>query len=149
MSTTAKPTPNKPSRKARRSWNSVSVTYVDTEAIRRNLQRAVQALVRDHPEIERILLFGSFATGQAVPGSDLDLLVVLSDTNRRFLDRIPLYTPGGCGVGVDVFPYTRAEIQTMLAAGNFFITRALAEGVPIYPPAEPTSAACDAPACNA
>ena len=92
----------------------------------------MEALARERPEVERVLLFGSLVSGGAVPGSDADLLVVLNDSNRRFLDRIPLYVPAGCPVDVDVFPYTHAELERMQAEGNHFIRRALAEGVEIY-----------------
>ena len=40
---------------------------------------------------------------------------------------IPRYLPQG--LPLDVFPYTRAEIETALEEGNPFIRQALAEGV--------------------
>jgi predicted nucleotidyltransferase len=82
-----------------------------------------------HPEIEQVLLFGSLARGEAVPGSDADLLVILSSASQPFLERVPRYLPTGMPVGVDVFPYTREEIDRMLAGGNHFIVQAVKEGV--------------------
>jgi predicted nucleotidyltransferase len=76
-----------------------------------------------------VLLFGSLARGQAVPGSDADLLVILSSTSRPFMERIPHYLPTGSPLGIDVFPYTREEIDRMLAEGNHFIRQAVQEGV--------------------
>jgi len=111
------------------SCTSVKVTYFDQQAARAELDRAVEELVRRHPEIERVLLFGSLARRCAAPGSDADLLIVLRSSDRPFPDRIPLYTPEGCSVAVDVFPYTRAEIERMLASGNAFVREALSEGV--------------------
>jgi len=112
-----------------RSWDSVSVTWFDRSAALEALRRQVQVLARERPEIERVLLFGSLATGSAVPGSDADLLIVLRCADRPFLDRIPHYTPDGCPIGVDVFPYTQDEIERMLASGNALLRRALREGV--------------------
>jgi hypothetical protein len=89
-------------------------------------------LARSRPEIRRVLLFGSLATGRAAPGSDADLLVILDRSNRPFRDRIPQYVPNGCHIGVDVFPYTLAELEAMKTQGNWLITRALAEGVEVY-----------------
>ncbi|MFO8240414.1 MAG: nucleotidyltransferase domain-containing protein [Dissulfuribacterales bacterium] len=83
----------------------------------------------NHPEIERVLLFGSLARGEAAPGSDADLLLVLSSAADPFLNRIPKYIPMGLPIGVDVFPYTQEEISRMLADGNLFLRRALDEGV--------------------
>jgi predicted nucleotidyltransferase len=94
-------------------------------------------LTHRRPEIERVLLFGSLATGRAVPGSDADLLMILTHSDLPFLSRIPRYMPEGCGIAVDVFPYTHAEIEAMQAADNHFLKRALAEGLEIFSYAEP------------
>jgi len=111
---------------------SVKITYLDRGAVLDQLKQAVIALARRRPEIERVILFGSLATGRAVPGSDADLLVILTHAEQSFLARIPRYIPEGCRIGVDVFPYTHAEVAEMQAAGNPFLTRALAEGVEIF-----------------
>jgi uncharacterized protein len=100
--------------------------------MRKTLKQAVMVLTHRRPEIERVLLFGSLATGRAVPGSDADLLMILTHSDRPFLDRIPLYIPEGCRIPVDVFPYTHAEIEKMQAAGNAFLKRACAEGIEIF-----------------
>lgn len=47
--------------------------------------------------------------GTAVPGSDVDLLIVLTASDRSFLDRIPGFLPSAFPCGVDVFPYTRSR----------------------------------------
>ncbi len=84
-----------------------------------------------HPEIEQVLLFGSLARGDAVPGSDADLLLILSSAELPFLERIPRYLPEGLPLGVDLFPYTQEEIDRMLAEGNQFIRQAMKEGTPL------------------
>ncbi len=82
-----------------------------------------------HPEIERIVLFGSLARGDAVPGSDADLLIVLSHSTASFLDRAVRYRPADVGVGVDVVAYTHEELTALLEAGNAFVRQALREGM--------------------
>ena len=94
-----------------------------------NLRAAVRQMRATHPEIEEVWLFGSLARDQAVPGSDADLLLILTDASEDFLSRIPCYLPQGLPLDVDVFPYTRAEIETALEEGHPFIRQALAEGV--------------------
>jgi len=64
---------------------SVQVIHLDREEVRKNLKRAVAALACRRPEIERVLLFGSLASSRAVPGSDADLLMILSRSDRSFL----------------------------------------------------------------
>lgn len=102
-------------------------------ALLENLKQVVGALAPRRQEVKRVILFGSLATGRAVPASDADLLYILSESDRPFLARIPLYVPEGCSVGVDVFPYTEAEFEEMRASQNPFFLRALAQGIEIYP----------------
>ena len=64
-----------------------------------------------------------------MPGSDVDLLVVLRESELSFLKRIPQYTPGLNGLSVDVLPYTEREVHEMRAAGHGLLRTALAEGV--------------------
>jgi hypothetical protein len=52
--------------------------------------------------------------------------------DRRFLDRIPEFLPAGFPVGVDVFPYTREEIERMTAEGNHFVRGVLREGRTLF-----------------
>lgn len=93
------------------------------------LKSVAQQMKARHPEIEQVLLFGSLARGDAVPGSDADLLVILSSAALPLMERIPRYLPVGLPLGVDVFPYTQKEIDRMLAAGNHFIGQAVKEGI--------------------
>ena len=81
-----------------------------------------------HPEIERAVLFGSLQRGDAVPGSDADVLLVLRTTDLPFSQRAAVYRPDGVGIPVDLFVYTRTELEGMLAADNRFVSRALADG---------------------
>jgi predicted nucleotidyltransferase len=69
-----------------------------------------QRLLREHAEIEEIVVFGSFAEGTWAPGSDLDVFIVLRYALKPVRDRIPDLLPGPFPVGVDLFPYTREEI---------------------------------------
>ncbi|MDD9988731.1 MAG: nucleotidyltransferase domain-containing protein [Spirochaetaceae bacterium] len=61
----------------------------------------------------QVVLFGSVASGRAVPSSDADILVGVKDSETPFLDRAALYRDyfTDLGVGVDLFVYTRAEIS--------------------------------------
>lgn len=102
------------------------------EQVRRDLQKAAQRLARNHPEIEEVWLFGSLARGDAVPGSDADLLILLDEGNSSFLERMARYQPDFCGVGVDVFAYTGAEVARMEAEGNTFVRTAQAEGFLLF-----------------
>ncbi len=113
----------------RPSSNSVKIYWLDSQNVMEKLTVAARQMKARHPEIEQILLFGSLARGEAVPGSDADLLVILSSTTQPFLERIAHYLPTGLPLGIDVFPYTQDEIDRMLAAGNHFVIQAFREGI--------------------
>lgn len=51
--------------------------------------------------------------GVPVPGSDVDVCVVISDSDRSVRDRIGDYLPFGFPVGMDLFPYTLAELERL------------------------------------
>ena len=111
---------------------TVRVTYFDRDAAFRAVAEHVWALAERDPEVEEVILFGSLATGRPVPGSDADLLIIVRRSARPFLDRMAAYLPTGLPVPVDVFPYTREEIERMSAEGNPFIRSALAGGIPLF-----------------
>ena len=123
-----------------RSSASVKVFWLDRPLLLQRLRNAARTLSERHPEIERIVLFGSLARGDAVPGSDADLLIVVSHSNEAFLERTVRYRPADVDVGVDVGAYTREELAALLKAGNSFVRQALREGVVLVgdPAGEPT-----------
>lgn len=80
------------------------------------------------PEIVRVGYFGSYARGDYVPGSDLDVLVEVSELPenearraRSAVERGSAYSPDSFPVGLDVFVYTTAELARLRAAGTGFI----------------------------
>ena len=63
--------------------------------------------------MRRIIWFGSRVNGTPTPGSDVDVCVVISGSSRPVRDRIGDYLPFGFPVGVDLFPYTEAELARL------------------------------------
>jgi predicted nucleotidyltransferase len=114
------------------SLSTVNVTYFDREGVRRAVAEYVHVLAARHAELEEVVLFGSLASGTPVPGSDVDLLLILGSADRPFRERIPLFLPGRFPVGVDVFPYTRSEIERMRREGNPLVLRMLRDGLTIF-----------------
>lgn len=89
----------------------------------------------------RILVFGSVARGDCVPGSDADVLVIVSESDvhgpKAWVERGDRYRFGGVDCGVEVFCYTVAEIEARLAVGDRFIAEMIETGIELYarPPA--------------
>lgn len=106
----------------------MKVVFADKNKILQQLREYVQQLKRK-PEVERVGYFGSYATDTYGPASDVDLLIILKQSSKRFLDRIPDYIPDNLSVGCDVFPYTSDEIDKMKQEGNPWIRHLLEEAV--------------------
>ena len=94
----------------RPSLRGVIVKSIDEAAVRRAMDAWAERLFAARPEVEEIVVFGSFAEGNWAPGSDLDVFIVLGHSPMPIRDRVPDLLPGAFPVGVDIFPFTREEM---------------------------------------
>ncbi len=106
-----------------RSSDSVTIISLNSEATLRRLRDAARSFVEERKEVDSVWLFGSLAKGDAVPGSDADIFVVLKQSDRRPEDRLTDFVDAfsGAGVPIEVLAYTQDEIDKMQADGNLFI----------------------------
>jgi uncharacterized protein len=109
------------------SSSSVKVFYADKAKVIGEIKTWARSLKNKYPEIEKIGLFGSYATDTYHPGSDADIIIVLKQSDKAFLDRIEQFIPESLSVGVDVFPYTEREISAMRSERNQWIGRVFKE----------------------
>jgi predicted nucleotidyltransferase len=76
------------------------------------IQEAARRLIAEAQSPLKVILFGSYARGEATEDSDLDLIVVekkISDHTAEYLRlRRAL---GSLGVGVDLLLYSEAEFE--------------------------------------
>jgi HEPN domain-containing protein/predicted nucleotidyltransferase len=96
------------------------------------IQAVVRRLVRGYGP-DRIILFGSHATGDADEDSDVDLLVV-KDTDARPIDR-RVQAHGlvaDLGVPVDLLVYTPAELWQLYLLGSPVVEEAVETGRVLY-----------------
>ena len=98
-----------------RSSGTVRLFWLDRAQVLARLTAAIERMVSEYPEVDQVVLFGSLARGDALPGSDADLLVLLQQCDVPFQARLPRYLPRNAGIGVDVFAYTRSEFTEMAA----------------------------------
>jgi predicted nucleotidyltransferase len=94
-----------------------------------NMRTILAEIIRKRPL--KVIVFGSWARGHADEYSDLDV-VVIQETDKRFLDRLEDMAITTPGMGVDLLVYTPREVEEMQARGNSFIESVLAEGVTVY-----------------
>ncbi|MGE5296616.1 MAG: nucleotidyltransferase domain-containing protein [Solirubrobacterales bacterium] len=109
--------------------DSVRVFFADKPRVMRELRDWAARLQRERADVEKVGLFGSYATGAYGPHSDADLLLVLRSSDKVFRDRIPEFLPDGISVPCDVFPYTAGEIESLEREGSPWITHILKEVV--------------------
>jgi len=96
-----------------KSSDFVKVVFADKKKVLRQLKDYAKKLKRTSPQVQKVGLFGSYATDAFGPASDVDLLIILRSSSKRFLDRIPDFLPDNLSISCDVFAYTYEEIATM------------------------------------
>ena len=102
-------------------------------AITPNVIGSVVSVIVQNCNPERIILFGSAATGRTHQGSDLDLLVVMDSTLPRHKRAAPirlLFSPYPCPM--DILVYTPAEVGKWQGTTNHIVTEALDQGKVVY-----------------
>ena len=67
-------------------------------------------------------------TVRLTASSDADLIIILKDSEKSFLDRMTDFIPPSFPLPLEVFPYTSEEV----GEGNLFLKRALKEGVVLW-----------------
>ena len=95
--------------------------------LQKELERCINLLKKEYRP-EKILLFGSLASGRVSRWSDIDLIIV-KDTKKPFLDRnkevLLLLKPK---VGMDILVYTPEEFK-QLSEKKFFKEEIIRKGV--------------------
>jgi len=107
----------------------VKVVFADKKKVLHQLKDYAKNLKGTWPEVERVGYFGSYANDTYGPASDVDLLIILRQSDKRFLDRIPDYIAENLSVACDCFPYTNRELEKMKQEKHPWICHILKEVV--------------------
>jgi predicted nucleotidyltransferase len=95
------------------------------------LDRCLALLISGYAP-DKIILFGSLATGNVQEWSDIDL-VIIKETDKPFLDRtrevMRLLRPRA---GIDVMVYTPKEFDEIRSSRRFFREEVMAKGKVVY-----------------
>ncbi len=109
-----------------RSSNSSVFRWPDRETV----DAAVRAWAREEaarrPELLRLGYFGSYARGDWGPGSDLDLVAVVRESDLPFERRAAAWDVLSLPVHADLLVYTVREWEALQARGGRF-ARVLAD----------------------
>lgn len=81
---------------------------------------------------QKIVLFGSYARGEAHEGSDFDLMLI-KETSKRFIDRIAdVIQMNNTLIPIEPLIYSPLEFETMKKEKREFIMTIEEEGIEIY-----------------
>ncbi|GAB6876227.1 nucleotidyltransferase domain-containing protein [Thermaerobacter litoralis] len=106
----------------------VKVWKLDRNAVLGQLRSWAAGLLEQDRTVQAVVLFGSMARGDATAHSDVDVLIVLDRSNLPFHRRMPIPYPP-LDRPVELFPYTMAEVATMLREGWGMAVPAAREGL--------------------
>lgn len=89
-------------------------------------------IIRSQYQPDRIILFGSLATGTVGPWSDLDMAII-KQTDKRFLDRsLNILDLIGPGLAADFLVYTPEEFAIMAKDNDFVREEIIRKGKVVY-----------------
>jgi predicted nucleotidyltransferase len=96
------------------------------------IRSVVDRIVRE-ARPSKVILFGSYARGNATENSDLDLMVIeprVADSGREMV-RLRMAI-GSIGTGVDVLVYSEAEFERRSQVAGTVLHQAKTEGKVLY-----------------
>jgi len=99
------------------------------ELIEEIVRRLVEGL-----QVEQIILFGSHACGQPTKGSDLDLMIIVSESNEPSHRRAQkaYRCVGAVGIPKDLLVLTRAEFERQVRVVTSLARRVKETGKVLY-----------------
>ncbi len=107
-----------------RSLTSPVLKWPDATTVIKALKLWVEKVINSRPDVVRIGYFGSYARGDWGVGSDLDLVIILQNSDQPFEKRAAEFNALELPVPTDILVYTQEEWQPPKAQRKFFRTLA-------------------------
>lgn len=101
------------------------------KALEEELDRITEVIKRDY-QPEKIILFGSLASGKVHEWSDIDLLIVKKTAKRPVERCLEVCRLVGPKVGIDLFVYTPEEYETLLKERFSLLLKIVNTGKTLY-----------------
>lgn len=95
--------------------------------------RDIAKRIAEKFDVEKIILFGSYANGKADENSDVDLLVVMNTKKRPIAQRYEIYkslTP--IHFALDIIVRTEDDLKRRIPQGDWFLKEAYETGKVLY-----------------
>jgi predicted nucleotidyltransferase len=120
-----------------RSLNTPLLKWPDRAAVDGALRDWVARAIASHPDVVRIAVFGSFARGEWAFGSDLDLVVIVRDSERPRAAQQLEWDTSALPVSVDLLLYTESDWQRLQATPSRFRDTLARESRWLWTPDDP------------
>ena len=114
-----------------RSLTSSVLKWPDSQSVDQAARQWADRIGREHESVRRISYVGSYARGDWGVGSDLDLLVIVDDSDQPFEKRSSAWDVTELPVPADVLVYTMREWESLRQQGRFYQTM-MGEAIWIY-----------------
>lgn len=110
--------------------DGVEILSVNVDSLRSSLREIASKIKSKYPHVLKIILFGSFGKDNFTPYSDVDIAIILKETDKHFLKRQDEFIDYFVNIPFDVnlIVYKQEEFNKMLREGNNFI-REIMKGI--------------------
>ncbi len=95
----------------KKSSNSVKVIFPNKERVFQFIKEYVEKL-KKNVNVKKVILIGSYARGDFLPSSDIDIVIVVEKSDKRFCDRMKEFYDENAPCDLDVFVYTEKEFES-------------------------------------
>lgn len=102
-----------------RSLSSSVLKWPSSEEVLSAARRWAEGLRRQHREVVAVGVFGSYARGEGAFGSDLDLVVLVTESDAPPLRRSAAWPSEDLPVPSDILTYTLEEWSALAQAAGF------------------------------
>ncbi len=99
--------------------------------VQKEIKKITEQIIKKYRP-ERVILFGSAISGELMPGSDIDLLVVKETKKNPWIRIKELDQFIEHKIPFDLLVYTPKEIEKRIIANDFFLKEIIKRGKVIY-----------------
>jgi len=103
-------------------WSLIDIKKIEAQAL---------AIAQEY-QPEKIILFGSYATGNPTPDSDVDLLIILDTKESTWELSVKISLMLKHSYPMDIIVRTPQDIAKRLRHGDFFIMDIMENGKVLY-----------------
>ena len=116
-----------------KSLGSAKIISLNKEIVLREIKEIAKKIKEEEKgNILDIIIFGSIAKNNYTGTSDVDIVIILKESDLNFIERIVKYRKYfDLDIGVDLFVYTFSEFEKMKRENNFFIKEIIDYGISV------------------